>query len=207
MPQIPATITGNLTGDVHLKEIPGGARVARFRLAASRSYRDQNEAWQATDHLFITVDCWNQLADNIRTSLKRGMPIIAVGILVTNEWIDKDTNVAKQQILLRATHVGVDMNRYVVSSMKPNSGVIVPGMSAPDTSAPEADEVLSAPEGTAQPDSDASPETGTDEAPYAEPAGYAARNSDSDNGGQLAGVGAGAGEGNEGSKDDGEAPF
>lgn len=207
MPQIPATITGNLTGDVHLKQIPGGARVARFRVAASRSYRDQKDEWQNTDHLFITIDCWNQLADNVRTSLGKGLPIIAVGILVTNEWVDKDTNEAKQQILLRATHVGVDMNRYVVSSMKPDSGVIVPGMSAPDTSAPAADQVLSVPAGAQQPGPDAAPEAEADEAPYAEPTGYATQNSSGEGKRELAGVGAGAGEGHEGAKDDEEAPF
>lgn len=209
MPQIPATITGNLTGDVHLKQIPGGARVARFRVAASRSYRDQKDDWQNTDHLFITIDCWNQLADNVRTSLGKGLPIIAVGILVTNEWIDKDTNEAKQQILLRATHVGVDMNRYVVSSMKPDSGVLVPGMTAPNTSTPAADQVLAAegaehagPNGPAQ-----AADSESADAPYAEPANFEPGGNSGNQGRELAGVGAGAGEGASGNQDDEEAPF
>lgn len=210
MPQIPATITGNLTGEVHLKQIPGGARVARFRVAASRSYRDQKDDWQNTDHLFITIDCWNQLADNVRTSLGKGLPIIAVGILVTNEWIDKDTNEAKQQILLRATHVGVDMNRYVVSSMKPDSGVIVPGMSAPDTSAPAADQVLAAAEGTEHAGPDEPVQTAGSEsgdAPYAEPPNVEPGSNNGHQGRELAGVGAGAGEDASGNQDDEEAPF
>lgn len=210
MPQIPATITGNLTGDVHLRELPGGARVARFRVAASRSYRDQKDDWQSTDHLFITIDCWNQLADNVRTSLGKGLPIIAVGILVTNEWIDKDTNEAKQQILLRATHVGVDMNRYVVSSMKPDSGVIVPGMTAPETSAPAADQVLAAAEGAEHSDPNGPVQaggSGPEDAPYAEPSGGASGGGNEDRGKELAGVGAGTGEAAAGTGDDDDVPF
>lgn len=141
MAQIPATITGNLTGEVFLRELPGGARVSRFRVAASRSYRDKANNWQSTDLLFITVDCWNQLADNAKQSLAKGMPIIAVGTLVTNEWVDGD-NTAHQQILLRANHVGVDMNRHVVSSVPNGGGKMIEGVPAPKTGKPEPDHVM-----------------------------------------------------------------
>lgn len=141
MAQIPTTITGNLTGDVHLKELPNGSRVARFRVAASRSYRDQQNNWVSTDHLFITIDCWNQLADNAKQSLDKGMPIIAVGTLLTNEWKGRD-GTDQQQILLRANHLGVDMTRFVVSSARPGGGKTVAGVPAPETSRPVADEVV-----------------------------------------------------------------
>lgn len=144
MPQIPATITGNLTADVHLKQLPGGARVARMRVAASRSYRNDLGDWQTVDNLFITVDCWGQLADNVRTSLAKGMPVIVVGTLLTNEWPNREGEI-QQQILLKASHVGLDMNRYIVSSAKkdPASAKTVPGVDAPDvTGEPPVDEVI-----------------------------------------------------------------
>lgn len=147
MPQIPTTITGNLTGEIHLKELSTGSRVARFRLAANRSFRDSEGNWQSTDSLFITVDCWNQLANNVKTSLAQGMPVIAVGTLLTNEWTDTKGE-KKQQILLKANHVGLDMNRYVVSSARnQEAGVTVDGIERPNPRHnPTPDEVIRAPE-------------------------------------------------------------
>lgn len=144
MPQIPATITGNLTADVRLKQLPGGARVARMRVAASRSYRNDAGNWQTADNLFITVDCWGQLADNVRTSLAKGMPVIVVGTLITNEWPNPVGEI-QQQILLKASHVGLDLNRHIVSSAKkdPGSSKVVPGVDAPDaTGEAPVDEVV-----------------------------------------------------------------
>ncbi|QGU08109.1 Single-stranded DNA-binding protein [Corynebacterium occultum] len=143
MPQIPATIAGNLTGEVHLRQLANGSRVARFRLAANRSYRDAEDKWQSTDALFITVDCWNQLANNVKASLAQGMPVLAVGTLLTNEWIDGEGK-KQQQILLKANHVGLDMNRFVVSSARnQEAGVTVEGVERPDPRFnPEPDEVV-----------------------------------------------------------------
>lgn len=147
MPQLPATIAGNITGKVHLRQLANGSRVARFRLAANRSYRDAADRWQNTDALFITVDCWNQLANNVKASLDQGMPVIAVGTLLTNEWVDGEGN-PQQQILLKANHVGLDLNRFVVSSARnQESGVTVDGVERPDPRYnPDPDEMVVSPE-------------------------------------------------------------
>ncbi|MGP6174461.1 single-stranded DNA-binding protein [Corynebacterium sp. A21] len=194
MPQIPATITGNLTGEIHLKELSNGSRVARFRLAANRSFRDAEGNWQSTDSLFITVDCWNQLANNVKTSLAQGMPVIAVGTLLTNEWTDNKGE-KKQQILLKANHVGLDLNRYVVSSARnQEAGVTVDGVERPDPRHnPTPDEVISPPESADRATGD----------------GATAESSPGQEGAEreLVGVGVGSGPESQGGEGDTEPPF
>lgn len=119
MALLPMTITGNLTRDPWLKKLQSGTCVGRLRVAASRRVRDEKaeSGWRDVDTLFINVELWGQLAVNVRKSLLKGMPVIVTGFPVTREWTDREGN-AQQQIILRATQIGLDLSRHIIGSRR-----------------------------------------------------------------------------------------
>lgn len=110
------TITGNIINDPTFREWEDKA-VYRMRVAASRASRDEQGTWTNYDQLFISVECWGDLARNCKLSLHRNVAVMVTGNLVTHEWKDQDGN-SQSRIVLKATHIGVDLGRYVVRPMR-----------------------------------------------------------------------------------------
>ncbi|MCS4535309.1 single-stranded DNA-binding protein [Corynebacterium sp. HS2168-gen11] len=137
------TIVGNLTHEPTQIVFPSGATLTKFRLASSRyrkadqaserkgekqrsdAYNDDNadtkleadtSGFVSFNQLYIDVECWGNLADNVLVSLQesgKGCQVIAVGSLIHQEW-EKDGR-RESKIVLRANHVGVDMKKYAVN--------------------------------------------------------------------------------------------
>ncbi|WP_051866931.1 single-stranded DNA-binding protein [Corynebacterium atypicum] len=117
----PVTLSGNLTGPVHLRRTQTGALVANFRLAADRSVPvEEDGSWRRFDQLYIDVEAWGDLAYNCRASLRKGAPVWAHGFLVTQEWLSKpeDGEESKRlsKIVLKARSVGFELVKYRVAS-------------------------------------------------------------------------------------------
>lgn len=79
------TIAGNLVDDPELKYTPSGQPVARFRVASTPRYQ-KDGAWHDGDTLFLTVNTWRQLAENVASTLTRGMRVIVQGKLVQRSY-------------------------------------------------------------------------------------------------------------------------
>jgi len=76
------TIAGNLVDDPELRFTPAGQPVARFRVASTPRFRDNNTGeWKDGDSLFLTCNVWRQAAENVAESLTRGMRVIVSGRL------------------------------------------------------------------------------------------------------------------------------
>src|SRR6202012_5132771 len=76
------TIAGNLVDDPELRFAPAGQPVARFRVASTPRFRDnQTGEWKDGDSLFLTCNVWRQAAENVAESLTRGMRGIVSGRL------------------------------------------------------------------------------------------------------------------------------
>ncbi|MEJ6013390.1 single-stranded DNA-binding protein [Corynebacterium sp. H127] len=112
MAQHSVTITGNIITTPTLKKLDNTA-VYKMRIAASRAVKDEKDEWQNFDQLYISVECWNQLAVNCNDSLFKGMAVMVTGTLLTHEWVDAE-NKNQSRIVLRASHVGVDLTRHAV---------------------------------------------------------------------------------------------
>ena len=85
------TIAGNLVDDPELRFTPGGQAVARFRIASTPRYRDnQTGEWKDGDTLFLTCQAWRQLAQNAAESLERGMRAIVTGRLRQRSYETKE---------------------------------------------------------------------------------------------------------------------
>lgn len=99
---------------------------------AANQEAESESTWSDTDSLFIDVECWGQLARNVKVSLDRGRPVIVNGYLTTQSWKDKEGN-PRSKTVMRAIYVGLELSRYVAGSRKSVEGnaIDVPGATAP----------------------------------------------------------------------------
>lgn len=136
----PITIAGRIVSDsIYLERKDGADGVLKIRVATSRSYR-QGDTWHNLDKLFISVEAWGRLGINAHRSLKPGVSVIVQGFLYTNEWelppAEEGGKAQKrQEIRMRATSIGVDLNHYVVGfqETRPNAYNNPGGIELPDT--------------------------------------------------------------------------
>ena len=85
------TIAGNLVDDPELRFTPAGQPVARFRVASTPRFRDnQTGEWKDGDSLFLTCNVWRQAAENAAESLTRGMRVIVSGRLRQRSYETKE---------------------------------------------------------------------------------------------------------------------
>lgn len=104
------TMTGNVGGDVEHR-VPDGfaAPVASFSLAVTPRLR-RGDVWVDSDTTWVRVVCWRGLADRVRESVRRGDPVIVVGRLRTERWIN-DRGEVRERLQVDATTVGHDLTR------------------------------------------------------------------------------------------------
>lgn len=131
--QSTTTITGNLTRDPELKYFQqSGTESGRLRVAVNRRIR-KGDKWEDGPTLFISVEVWGQLARNCKISLIRGMPIVATGHLVPSQWQVEGEKHPRTQVILKATHVGLDLAWHIASSRKTDpEDKRVQGLKIPD---------------------------------------------------------------------------
>jgi single-strand DNA-binding protein len=85
------TIAGNLVDDPELRFTPAGQPVARFRVASTPRWRDNNTGeWKDGDSLFLTCNVWRQAAENVAESLHRGTRVIVSGRLRQRSYETKE---------------------------------------------------------------------------------------------------------------------
>src|SRR5918911_2619434 len=85
------TIAGNLVDDPELRFTPNGQPVAKFRIASTPRFRDQQTGeWKDGESLFLTCNVWRQAAENVAESLQRGMRVIVQGRLKQRTYETKE---------------------------------------------------------------------------------------------------------------------
>lgn len=85
------TLVGNLVDDPELRFTPTGQAVAKFRLASTPRYRDnQTGEWKDGESLFLSCNAWRQGGENVAESLRRGMRVIVQGRLRQRSFETKD---------------------------------------------------------------------------------------------------------------------
>lgn len=106
------TIIGNLTGDPELRFTPSGAAVANVNIASTpRKYNRETNSWDDGTTLFIRGSVWREMAENVAESLHRGDRVIATGVLVQNNWQDKESGANRSSIDLQIEEIGPSL-RY-----------------------------------------------------------------------------------------------
>ena len=84
-------LVGNLVDDPSLRYTPAGQPVASFRVASTPRFRDNSTGeWKDGDALFLSCNCWRQMAENVAESLQRGMRVIVQGRLRQRSYETKE---------------------------------------------------------------------------------------------------------------------
>ena len=84
-------LVGNLGKDPEVKTIDGGAKVARFTLATTESYKDRNTGEKKDLTEWHNVVCWRNLAEIAEKYLAKGKQIYLEGKLRSRSWDDNGT--------------------------------------------------------------------------------------------------------------------
>jgi single-strand DNA-binding protein len=79
------TVTGNLTRDPELRELPSGTSVCKMRIAVNSRRKDESGQWVDKPNYF-DVTVWGAQGENCSTYLSKGRPVAIDGRLEWREW-------------------------------------------------------------------------------------------------------------------------
>ena len=99
-----AIVAGNLTRDPEVRQTVNKHSIARFTVAANRSYKDSNGEYKETAD-FINVVVWGAFAENCRKYLKKGSPVLVEGRIQTTTYDAKDGSGKKYMTEINADNV------------------------------------------------------------------------------------------------------
>lgn len=88
---------------------PQNVSVANFRLASTPRLKRQGE-WVDGDTTWYSVTVWRHLADNLRTSVKKGDAVVVHGRLRSDSWKREDGQMSTT-LQIEASLVGHDLTR------------------------------------------------------------------------------------------------
>lgn len=138
--ETPLTVVGNVVTDVYARRA-GESNVVTFRMA-SNSRKKTEDGWEPGNSLYVTVNCWGRVADGVAGRLFKGDPVVVVGHIYTNEYVDKEGN-RRSAMEVRATSVGPDMARCQVKidPRRPSPLELEPPQAEPGAESENSDEV------------------------------------------------------------------
>jgi single-strand DNA-binding protein len=84
-------LTGNLTKDPELRNLPSGTAVCSLRIASNTRRKDQQGQWVDKPNYF-DVTVWGAQGENCAQYLAKGRPVAVDGRLEWREWQDQQGN-------------------------------------------------------------------------------------------------------------------
>jgi len=97
-----ATLSGNLTRDVELRNLPSGTDVARLRVATTTRRRSGEEWIEKTN--YFTVEVYGAQARNCAQYLRKGSRVVVDAELDWREWSDQQEH-KREAVTFRARQV------------------------------------------------------------------------------------------------------
>lgn len=82
-------LVGNLTRDPELKFTNEGVAICDFGLAVNRKWTDK-EGGETENVDFFNISCWNDMAENCASSLKKGDRVLISGHMNLRSWENKE---------------------------------------------------------------------------------------------------------------------
>jgi single-strand DNA-binding protein len=106
------TLSGNLTRDVDLRQLPSGADVARLRVATTTRRRNGEESVDKTNYL--TVEVFGAQARACAQYLGKGSRVFVDAEPDWREWTDQQGN-RREAVTFKARHVLFESSRREVN--------------------------------------------------------------------------------------------
>jgi single-strand DNA-binding protein len=97
-------LTGNLTRDPELRNLPSGTAVCSLRIASNTRRKDQSGQWVDKPNYF-DVTVWGAQGENCARYLSKGRGVAVDGRLEWREWQDKESGKNRQSIDIIADSV------------------------------------------------------------------------------------------------------
>jgi single-strand DNA-binding protein len=79
------TVSGNLTREPELRNLPNGQSVCQLRIAHNDRYKDSSGAW-ADRPAYFDVSIWSGLGEWMGRNLTKGQKVVVSGRLKWREW-------------------------------------------------------------------------------------------------------------------------
>jgi single-strand DNA-binding protein len=107
------TVIGFIAQDPHFQILDSGMSLMSLRVGSTpRRYDRDLGQWRDEDPMYLTVNCWRTLADNLQgCELKRGDPVVVTGRLRIREYAKDGQRRFNAQV--EATTVGHDLSQGV----------------------------------------------------------------------------------------------
>ena len=123
-------VEGNLTADPELKFTNSGKAVASFTIASTdRKFNKQSNEWEDGDSMFLRCTAWEDMAQNIAASLRKGHAVIARVRIRQREY---QTREGEKRTSVEGTvdTIGPKLDRQTASVSKAGSGGAQQGAAA-----------------------------------------------------------------------------
>lgn len=102
------TIVGNVTREPELRFTGGGKGVCSFAVAVGRRWKPQNsDKWEEVT-TFYNVSCWDQLAENVAASVRKGTRVVITGVVEMREYETRDGEKGRS-LEIRPDEIGVSL--------------------------------------------------------------------------------------------------
>lgn len=113
------TVVGNAVVDPVMRFTKNGVTVTNFRVASSsrRFDRDAGE-WRDVDSLYLGVNCWRTLGENVVESVRKGDAVVVTGRLVQRDYLTEEGD-KRTSFEVDAISVGPDLTRGRARLVKP----------------------------------------------------------------------------------------
>jgi single-strand DNA-binding protein len=82
-------LSGRLTKDPELRQLPSGTSLCEMRLAVNERYKDSNGEWRDKPFYF-NVTAWGRRGEVVAEYLSKGSPLMIRGRLQWREWDAQD---------------------------------------------------------------------------------------------------------------------
>lgn len=125
------TVTGNLAADPDLHYTGKGKPVANLTVMTSRRVQQDNE-WVDLDTTGWRVTAWDEMAENVSESLRKGDPVIVQGWAAEKHW--ESNGEQHRRIELTARNIGFDLRKKPMPSIESASHELPAPL--PDTDVP-----------------------------------------------------------------------
>lgn len=111
MSDVTVTLFGYVGSDVEFHGEGNGTDRAIFRVGSTPRFFDRSQgSWRDLETVWVTVKTWRALANNVASSIHKGDPVVVVGKLRAQVWVDKDGQQQRRDVL-EATTVCHDLAR------------------------------------------------------------------------------------------------
>ena len=120
------TVVGNLTADPEVRTTSNGGTVVNLTIASTpRQYDRNTNQWEDGEALFLRCSAWDTqyhpTASNIKSSLAKGMRVIAQGRLVQRSYQDREGN--KRTVMeMRLDEIGPALTRNTAQVTRNGNG-------------------------------------------------------------------------------------